>query len=253
MIGAIAGDIIGSPYEFHPIKTTEFPLFSARSRFTDDSVLTLATAFTVMTGGDYAENYRIFGRLYPRAGYGQGFLEWLAGDDSPPYGSWGNGSAMRVSPIGFLLEDEADVLREAARSAGVTHDHPEGIKGAQSTALAIFLARRGADAETIRKEIAGRFGYDLGRTTAGIRPGYTFKISCQETVPEALICALEAADWEKAVRLAVSLGGDADTLACIAGGVAEALHGGVPDAVELRVRETLPEHLLEILEGFRID
>ena len=253
MIGAIAGDIIGSPYEFHPIKTTEFPLFSARSKFTDDSVLTLATAFTLMTDGDYAENYRIFGRLYPLAGYGARFKEWLASDDPRPYNSWGNGSAMRVSPIGFGLDDEAAVLREAERSAIVTHDHPEGVKGAQSTALAIFLARKGADAETIRKEISGRFGYDLGRTAAEIRPEYQFNESCQGTVPEALICALEANSWEEAVRLSVSLGGDADTLACIAGGVAEALHGPVPDDVVLRVKEILTEDLREILEDFPVD
>ena len=250
MIGAIAGDIIGSPYEFDPIKTTNFPLFSAQSKFTDDSVLTLATAFTLMTDGNYAENYRIFGRLYPLAGYGNRFKEWLASEDPQPYDSWGNGSAMRVSPIGFAFDDEAEVLREAERSAIVTHNHPEGIKGAQSTALAIFLARQGADAGQIRKELAARFGYDLDRTAADIRPAYKFNESCQETVPEALICALEADDWEEAVRLSVSLGGDADTLACIAGGVAEALYGPVPAEVALRVKEILPKHLLEIMEDF---
>ncbi|MBU8871852.1 MAG: ADP-ribosylglycohydrolase family protein [Gemmatimonadales bacterium] len=252
MIGAIGGDIIGSPYEFNPIKTTDFPLFSSESKFTDDTVLTLATAFTLMTDGDYSENYRIFGRLYPLAGYGLRFKEWLTGDDPRPYNSWGNGSAMRVSPVGFGLNDEKDVLQEAERSAMVTHDHPEGVKGAQATALAIFLARKGADAETIRKELTGRFAYDLDRTVAEIRPDYSFTESCQETVPQALVCALEADDWEDAVRLSVSLGGDADTLACIAGGVAEALGGQVPEDAARRIKEILPEDLLEILEDFPI-
>ena len=250
MIGAIAGDIIGSPYEFHSIKTTDFPLFSAESRFTDDSVLTLATAFTLMTDGDYAENYRIFGRLYPMAGYGAGFKAWLATDDPQPYNSWGNGSAMRVSPVGFALNDENEVLREAERSAAVTHSHPEGIAGAQATALAVFMARQGADTETIRKELTDRFKYDLSRTVDEIRPGYTFQVSCRESVPEALICALEADGWESAIRLAVSLGGDSDTQACIAGGVAEALYGPIPDEVAQTVRTLLPEHLQDILEDF---
>lgn len=250
MMGAIAGELVGSPYEFQPHKSVDFPLFCSRSRFTDDSVLTVATAFTLMTDGDYAENYRIFGRLYPLAGYGAGFKRWLASDDPLPYNSWGNGSAMRVSPIGFLLDEEADVLREAERSAGVTHDHPEGIKGAQATALAIWMARQGSDRQQIRSELTARFDYDLGRTADEIRPGYAFRVSCQESVPEALICALEGDDWEESVRLAVSLGGDADTMACIAGGVAEALYGPVPEAVASRTREILPEYLREIVDDF---
>jgi ADP-ribosylglycohydrolase len=253
MIGAIAGDIVGSPYEFHPHKSTDFPLFTAESKFTDDTVLTVATAFTLMTDGDYAENYRIFGRLYPLAGYGAGFKQWLESAEPQPYGSWGNGSAMRVSPIGFLLDDEVAVLREAERSAAVTHDHPEGIKGAQATALAIFMARKGADAEQIRREVTTRFGYNLDRSPDEIRPDYQFEVSCQKSVPEALICALEGADWEESVRLAVSLGGDADTMACIAGGVAEALHGPVAADVAARTREILPDHLRDILDDFLED
>ena len=254
MLGAVAGDIIGSPFEFRPTKSPDFELFAPGARFTDDTVLTIATAFTLMTDGDYALNYRLFGRLYPLAGYGQKFREWLHSSDGVgPYGSWGNGSAMRVGPIGWALGSEDEVLREAARSAAVTHDHPEGIKGAQAVALAVFLARHGADAGQIRAEIAGRFGYDLQRTTAQIRPGYAFDVSCQGSVPEALVCALEADDWETAVRLAVSLGGDADTQACIAGAVAEALYGPVPVAVAEQVREILPEHLAEILDDFCAD
>jgi ADP-ribosylglycohydrolase len=251
MIGAIAGDIVGSPYEFtDDFKRTDFPLWSEHSRFTDDSVLTVATAFSLLTDGDYAENYRIYGRLYPLAGYGGRFADWLQDGDMGPYGSWGNGSAMRVSPIGFALDDENDVLAEAERSAVVTHDHPEGIKGAQATALAVFLARKGTAREDIRRTLSERFGYDLARTPDEIRPGYAFNESCQETVPEALICALDGRDWEQTVRLSVSLGGDADTLACIAGGVAQALQGDLPPEVVAKVRAYLPQPLWEICQEF---
>ena len=250
MIGAIAGDIIGSPYEFQPIKTVDFEVFTADCRFTDDTVLTAATAFSLMTDGDYAQNYRIFGRLYPMAGYGASFKQWLAKDNPVPYGSWGNGSAMRVSPVGFLLDDEAAVLREAERTANITHDHPEGIKGAQAVAMAVFLARQGADAETLRAEITGRFGYDLTRTPDEIRPAYKFDVSCQGSVPEALICALAGNHWLEAVKLAVSLGGDADTQACIAGAVAQARFGGIPEDMDSRARGALPDNLLEIVVDF---
>lgn len=253
MLGAVAGDIIGSPYEFNPNRSMDFELFAPGARFTDDTVLTVATAFTLMTDGDYAENYRIFGRLYPMAGYGKSFREWLHSDSMGPYNSWGNGSAMRVSPVGWALDDEQDVLREAERSASVTHDHPEGVQGAQAVALAVWLARQQVDAQQIRTEISGRFGYDLGRTPDEIRPGYAFDVSCRGSVPEALVCALTADGWEHAVRQAVSLGGDADTQACIAGAVAEAMFGAVPQPVAERVRAALPEHLLEILDDFRGD
>lgn len=250
MIGAIAGDIVGSTREFNGLKSTAFPLIPAESRFTDDTVLTVATAFSLMTDGDHAANYRLFGRLYPLAGYGGSFKNWLNSPDPVPYNSWGNGSAMRVSPVGFLLDDEQDVLAEARKSAEVTHNHPEGIKGAQSVALGVYLARRGADRETIKGELAGRFGYDLDRTCDEIRPGYTFQVSCQASVPEAIICFLEGGDWESAVRLAVSLGGDADTQACIAGALAQAAWGPPPGPVVEQVRQMLPAHLLDILADF---
>ncbi len=250
MIGAIAGDIVGSTREFHSLKTTVFPLIPAGSRFTDDTVLTVATAFSLMTDGDYAANFRLFGRLYPLAGYGESFRGWLAAPRPAPYNSWGNGSAMRVSPVGFLLDDEDDVLAEARKSAAVTHDHPEGIKGAQAVALGVYLARRGADRETIKGELAGRFGYDLERTCDEIRPGYRFDVSCQGSVPEAIICFLEAGDWEEAVRLAVSLGGDADTQGCIAGALAQAAGGGPDAPVVDQVRGLLPDHLNDILDDF---
>ncbi len=250
MLGAIAGDIIGSPHEFDAVKDTGFTLFTEGCRFTDDTVLTAATAFSLMTDGDYAENYRIFGRLYPLAGYGAAFKEWLEAEEPVPYGSWGNGSAMRVSPIGFALDDEAEVLAEAKRSAIVTHDHPEGVKGAQAVALAVLRARQGMAPADLRAELTERFGYDLDRTADDIRPAYAFDVSCQGSVPEALVCALEGDDWEACVRLAVSLGGDADTQACVAGAVAQARFGGVPAEIEDRVRTILPRHVLDIVEDF---
>lgn len=250
MIGAIAGDIVGSVYEFHSTKKVDFPLFSENSRFTDDTVMTLATAFSLMNDGDYAANYRLFGRLYPRAGYGKLFHLWLGEDQPRPYNSFGNGSAMRVSPVGFFLDDENEVLAEAEKSAAVTHSHPEGIKGAQAVALGIFLARNGADGPTIRRELTDRFGYDLGRTTGSIRPDYGFDVTCQGSVPEAIICFLEADSWEMAVRLAVSLGGDADTQACIAGGLAQAAYGPPPAEAISLTRQILTRDLGQILDDF---
>ncbi len=250
MVGSIAGDIVGSVYEANPIKTKQFPLFHPLCRFTDDTVLTLAIAKALMEDRDYARCLRDLGRRYPRAGYGGTFSRWLLWEEPRPYGSWGNGSAMRVSPVGLALETQEEVLREASRSASVTHDHPEGVKGAQATALAIWLARKFHDRELIRREISSRFGYDLSRTLEGIRPGYSFEISCQRTVPEALICFLESDSWEGAVRNAVSLGGDSDTLACIAGGVAEAFHGPLPGEVIGQVKRRLPPELWDILADF---
>jgi len=249
MLGAIAGDIIGSPFEGRPRKSVEFELLPASARFTDDTVLTVATAFTLMTDGDYAQNYKMFGRLYPTAGYGASFRVWLASDSLQPYGSYGNGSAMRVSPVGFAMASESEVLREARRSAEVTHDHPEGVKGAQAVALAIYLARQGADQETLRSEIAARFGYDLSRTPDEIRPGYAPDQTCQGSVPEAFCCFLAARGYEETVRLAVSLGGDADTQACIAGAVAEAAFG-LPEEIAAAVIVRLPQDLRDVVEDF---
>ena len=250
MIGAIAGDIIGSVYEFNQIKTKVFPLFHPACRFTDDSVLTVAVAQAILEDRPYSETVRELGLRYPGAGYGGMFMEWLASEQPRPYNSFGNGSAMRVSPVGFAFERREDVLREAALSAGFTHSHPEGIKGAQATALAIHMARVGATKGDIRREIVREFGYDLERTIEGIRPGYRFNETCQGTVPEAIIAFLESESWEDAVRNAISLGGDSDTLACIAGGIAEAFFGGVPERVETRVRKVLPTDLWGITEQF---
>lgn len=250
MIGAIAGDIIGSIYEQHPIKTKDFPLFDDRCRFTDDTVLTVAIADAILTHRPYQTSIVEFGRRYPRAGYGGSFIRWLFADDPRPYDSWGNGSAMRVSPIGFAFTSEEKVLRHAKMTAEVSHDHPEGIKGAQAAALAIFLARTGAGKEQIRARIAATFGYDLNRTVDDIRPGYAFDISCQGTVPEAVIAFLDSGSYEDAVRNAVSLGGDSDTIACIAGGIAEAYYG-VPESIQKEAQHRLPPDLLEIAQKFR--
>jgi ADP-ribosylglycohydrolase len=231
-------------------KQTDFPLLTARSQFTDDTVMTIATAHAIVTGGSYETAYREFGRRHPHAGYGFNFLQWILAETPAPYNSWGNGSAMRVSPIGFAFDDADSVLREAERSASVTHNHPEGIKGAQATALAIFAARSGASKNHIRKEIALRFGYDLDRRVDDIRPGYRFNESCQETVPEAIVAFLESTNVEDAIRLAISLGGDADTLAAIAGGIAHAFYGSVPDPIARAVRDRLPAEFIDIVNAF---
>jgi ADP-ribosylglycohydrolase len=250
MLGAIAGDIIGSVYEARPIKTTTFPLFSAGSRFTDDTVLTVATAQAILEKRDYGQAYRMLARAYPDRGFGAAFAHWFQADAAAPYNSWGNGAAMRVSPVGWAFDDQARVLSEARQSAAVTHNHPEGIRGAQATALAIWLARRGTDKKTIRQTLAERFGYDLKRTVAAIRPNYRFEISCQRSVPEAIICFLEATDFETAVRLAISLGGDSDTQACIAGAIAEAFYGPVPETIRTAVDHRLPQAFRDTIARF---
>jgi ADP-ribosylglycohydrolase len=251
MLGAMIGDIVGSVYEWHNIKTTDFVLFKSNSTFTDDTVLTAATAKALMTGMDYAEAYQDFARRYEGRGYGGNFSRWIWAEDPQPYNSWGNGSAMRVSPVGFDFDTAAEVLAEAERSAAVTHNHPEGIKGAQATALAILLARQGASQSDIRREIADRFDYDLNRKLVDIRPGYAFDVSCQGSVPEAIIAFLESESYEDAIRKAISLGGDSDTIACIAGGIAEAFYGGVPEEIAAEGRKRLPREFVQILEDFR--
>lgn len=250
MIGAIAGDIIGSVYEYYQIKTKDFPLFHPQCVFTDDTVLTVAIAEAVLSGRPYLDALREIGRRYPGAGYGGFFLSWLHADNPRPYNSWGNGSAMRVSPVGVAFDTKEDVLREAKATAEITHNHPEGIKGAQATALAAFRARSGAAKVEIRQEIEDLFGYDLDRTVDGIRPAYGFDVSCQGTVPEAIVAFLDSESWEDAVRNAISLGGDSDTLACITGGVAEAFYGPVPQSVRQKVGEILTVDLWEITERF---
>ncbi|OEU63405.1 MAG: hypothetical protein BBJ57_08265 [Desulfobacterales bacterium PC51MH44] len=250
MIGAIAGDIIGSVFEHHAIKSTQFPLFSRYSGFTDDTVLTVAIADSILKKVDYATSLKTFAQKYPYAGYGSSFFRWIFSSDSRPYNSWGNGSAMRVSPVGFAFDSMEDVLSEAKKSAEVTHNHPEGIKGAQATALAVFMARSGKSKATIKQEISDRFGYNLDRALDDIRPHYSFDISCQGSVPEAIIAFLEGKDFEDAIRKAISLGGDSDTQACIAGGVAQAYYQNIPREIVSDVRKRLPEEFLLIIDEF---
>ena len=232
MYGAILGDIIGSPYEFdRGHKTKEFPLFTWRSEFTDDTVMTIAVAEAFLAAQPDADEewicrrlitvMRWWGNRYHHAGYGARFIRWLGARDPKPYGSYGNGSAMRVSSVGWFYDDLDTVRRMARLSASVTHDHPEGLKGAEATAGAIFLARTGHSKLEI-KAFAEALGYDLSRTCDQIRPGYRHVESCQETVPEAITAFLEGESFEDVIRTAVSLGGDCDTLTCIAGSIAEA-------------------------------
>ena len=250
MIGAIAGDILGSVYEHYPIKTKEFPLFHPQCCFTDDSVLTIAVAKAILEDQNYLKAVLEIGRKYPNAGYGASFIRWLHSNNPRPYNSWGNGSAMRVSPVGFAFDIPEIVLKEAARTAAISHNHPEGVKGAQATALTVFLARTTRDKMLITREVVDRFGYDLDRTVASIRPSYRFDISCQGTVPEAIIAFLDSDSYEDAVRNAISLGGDSDTLACIAGAIAEAYYGPVAPRILKKVQTCLPADLWEITEQF---
>lgn len=249
MLGAIIGDIVGSVYEHDAYKDTDFPLFSSRATYTDDTVLTVAVAQVLLENADYVETFKYFGRKYP-AGYGSSFAEWMYSERREPYNSYGNGSAMRVSAVGFAFNSVEEVLSEAARSAIVTHNHPEGVKGAQAVALAICLARKGASKAEIKTEISTRFDYDLSRSLAEIRPRYTFKVSCQESVPESIIAFLEADNFENSVRNAVSLGGDADTMACIAGGIAQAFYKTIPAEIVSQAETLLPPEFLAVIRQF---
>lgn len=256
MLGAIAGDMIGSVYEWNARDSTEFPLFTAKSTFTDDTVLTVAVAHAILdshsTGElpDYQKYVHDYARRYPGRGYGGRFRSWILEEDPQPYNSFGNGSAMRVSPVGFAFSGVPHVLAEARRSAEFTHNHPEGIKGAEATALAILLARQHKSRDELREEIAAHSGYDLGRTVDQIRPDYSFDVTCQGSVPEAIIAFLDSTDFESAIRNAISLGGDADTQACIAGGIAEAFYGGVPASIAAEVRKRLPSEMLLVVDDF---
>jgi ADP-ribosylglycohydrolase len=252
MLGAIAGDMIGSVYEFRNHKTKEFPLFTERSSFTDDTILTVAVADAILHGMDYVTAFQSYYRNYPNpmGGYGARFHSWAASTSPDPYHSWGNGSAMRVSPIGYAFADLETVLQAAEQTAAVSHNHPEGIKGAQATAAAIFLARTGSSKPEIRDYITDTFGYDLNRTVDDIRPVYQYNESCQETVPEAIVAFLDSTDFEDAVRNAVSLGGDSDTLTCITGGIAEAFYGDVPDTIAQSVWNRLDDSLTQITKQF---
>ena len=249
MLGAIAGDVIGSVYEHRPTKRLDFGLFPPGARFTDDTVLTVAVADAILHDGDYASYIRRYARRHPHAGYGSGFLRWMHAEGGP-YNSFGNGSAMRVSPVGIAFDRVEDVLAHAERSAAVSHDHVEGIKGAQATALAVYMARNGETKDAIRAAVSDGFGYDLDRTVDHIRPRYAFDVTCQGSVPEAIICFLDSDDYESAVRNAVSLGGDSDTQAAIAGGIAAQHYGAMPSEIVAETRSRLPDEFLTVVDAF---
>ena len=260
MYGAILGDIIGSPFEFDMgNKSKEFPLFSKNSTFTDDSVMTIAVGNAFLDAQPNADiewirrrlisSMKQYGRKFPRAGYGGMFRRWLKCDDPQPYGSFGNGSAMRVSSAAWLYNDLETVRSMARLSAEVSHNHSEGIKGAEATASAIFLARTGSTKEEIKEYIVDNFGYDLSRTCDEIRPGYHHVETCQETVPEAITAFLEGESFEDVIRTAVSLGGDCDTLTCIAGSIAEGFYG-IPEELKQECRNRLPEELRKVLDQY---
>ena len=260
MYGAILGDIIGSPFEFDQgNKNKEFPLFSKNATFTDDSVMTIAVGYAFLDAQPNADiewirrrlisSMKQYGRMFPYAGYGGMFRRWLKCDDPQPYGSFGNGSAMRVSSVAWLYNDIETVRSMARLSAEVSHNHPEGIKGAEATASAIFLARTGSTKEEIKAYIEDNFGYDLSRSCDEIRPNYHHVETCQQTVPEAITAFLEGKSFEDVIRTAVSLGGDCDTLTCIAGSIAEGFYG-VPEALKQECRNRLPEELKMVLDRF---
>jgi ADP-ribosylglycohydrolase len=250
LLGAIAGDIIGSVYEFNNTHDYHFELFTPGSFFTDDTVLTVAVADCLLHGKDYVRTIWEYGNRYPGRGYGTRFQNWLGSKEHKPYYSFGNGAAMRVSPVGFAFETMEKTLAEARRSAEVTHNHPEGIKGAQAVAVAIFLARRGESKPRIKSYVTSTFGYDLSRALDEIRPTYDFDETCQGSVREAIIAFLESSDYEDAIRKAVTLGGDSDTIACITGGIAQAFYDKVPEYIVRESRERLDPQLLRIIDEF---
>ena len=254
MLGAIAGDIIGSTYEFYNTKSTDFKLFEEGSIFTDDSVMTLAVAKWLIEDEAHTIHYLIYcmqelGHLHADAGYGGRFLGWLWEDDPQPYNSWGNGAGMRVSPVGLYAKTLDEALSLAALTASVSHNHPEGVKGAQALATCVFLAKDGKSKAEIKTYVENTFGYDLNRTIAEIRPRYGFDVSCQGSVPEAIIAFLEGKSFEEVIRLAISLGGDSDTIGAMAGAIAACVYP-IPDEIAERCNSILTEDLREIKDRF---
>ena len=250
MIGAIAGDIIGSVFEHNPTTDNHFTLFSRKSRFTDDTVLTVATADALMNNKDYAQSYKDWFNLYPRQGYGGSFKKWAQSDSLEPYGSWGNGSAMRVSPVGWFFNSLNQTLEEARRSSAVTHNHPDAIAAAQAVAGAIFLARKTKDKQIIYNFLRYKFGYELDKEISEIQADYHFDVSAKGSVPQAIIAFLKSTDYESAVRNAVLLGGDADTQACIAGAIAQAFYPGMGLFTEEEIYKRLDKKLAEVVKKF---
>ena len=252
MLGAIAGDILGSIHEFHPIKTKNFDLLNSECVFTDDTVMTVAVADSLMNKIPYVESLQMWGRKYPRAGYGGWFSKWIDSDFPKPYNSFGNGSAMRCSSVGWLFEDEGSVLEEAKKSAEITHNHPEGIKGAQAVALGVMLCRQGSTKLEIQEKLEDLFDYDLSQTMEQVKFNYSFDVTCQGSVPQAITAFLESEDFEDAIKNAISLGGDADTQACIAGALAEAFYMKIPDQIKEFVLTRITPDILDVLHQLHV-
>ncbi|MEO7386020.1 MAG: ADP-ribosylglycohydrolase family protein [Gammaproteobacteria bacterium] len=249
MLGAIIGDIVGSIYEWNNHRSKVFPLFGPNCDYTDDTVCTVALADALLTGAEPARHLQAWCRRHPGRGYGGMFQQWIHEPNPLPYDSFGNGAAMRVSAAGWLANDAGATAALSDRITVITHNHPEGLKGARATAHAIFRARDGVPASDIRAEVMAMFGYDLTRAVDAIRPVYEFNETCQRTVPEALICALTATDFQDAIRNAISIGGDSDTVAAIAGSIAEPLFGIQP-AIAAKARTYLPADILAVLAEF---
>ena len=250
LLGAICGDIIGSSYEGHHTKRFNFRLFTYKSRPTDDTIMTTAVAEWIMTGRPLVDTMRQWGQRYPHSGYGRAFKQWMLSPTPAPYNSFGNGSAMRVSACAWACDTLDRVLDKARASAEVTHNHPEGIKGAQATAAAIFLARTGHSKDEIKSYITQTFGYDLDHTCHQLRPTYHFNVTCQGSVPQSIIAFIDSADYESAVRLAVSLGGDADTMGAITGSIAAAFYGTIPHYITSECLRRLPWDIKNTIDSF---
>ena len=256
MLGAVAGDIIGSVYEFRNTKSTQFDLFTPWTRFTDDSVMTLAVAKWLIEDKRHSISHLIrcmqmLGNKYPRAGYGESFGFWLRQEDPQPYNSWGNGAGMRVSPVGLYAKSIDEALKLAELTASVSHNHPEGIKGAQAIAASVFLCKEGRSKQEIKRYVEDTFGYNLNRTIAEIRPNYCFDVSCQGSVPEAIIAFLEGNSFEEVIRLAISLGGDSDTIACMAGAIAACCYE-IPQEIAEKCDGLLTKDLKTIKDDFMV-
>lgn len=250
IIGAVIGDVIGSVYEWNNIKSTEFDLLNPKCKYTDDTVLTIAVTDSILNREDFAKKILEYGRKYRGRGYGGNFRNWLMSHNPKPYGSYGNGSAMRVSAVGFAFDDIDKVIEVAKQTAEVTHNHAEGIKGAQATAAAIFLARQEKSKQEIKDYISSTFGYNLDFTLDEIRPTYEFDVTCQGSVPQSIVAFLESSDFESAIRLAISIGGDSDTIACITGGIASAFYMDIPAEIIEFVSDIIPNEFVEIINRF---
>lgn len=254
MLGALVGDIVGSVYEFQNTKSMEFNLFTPWSSFTDDSVMTLAVSKWLLEDEAHTIHYLIFcmqelGNRYPNAGYGGRFCGWLGEDEPQPYNSWGNGAGMRVSPVGLYAKTLDEALALAAITASVSHNHPEGVKGAQAIAACVFLCKEGKSKQGIKEYVEKTFDYNLNRTIADIRPRYDFDVSCQGSVPEAIIAFLEGNSFEEVIRLAISIGGDSDTIGAMAGAIAACMYP-IPDIIATRCDKLLTDDLREIKDKF---